>query len=187
MIQRRTQGYEPDPLSEKSPIDSVKGAIEAIDDAAEDILEVGERVARTPITPSFFTLPVACLELIAAGIVLMHASEAVDMVPVVYAAAFVLNLFLLAAFHYFAATVYPFLLWCFLLWKGFFSMVLAFILWERAQPHKVWTGSAFELTEPANGLVVASTIMLLTTVSLVVYRIVLSTERLWTRTESIDA
>ena len=150
-------------------------------------MEAGERVAKIPLTPSFFTLPIAGLELVAAALVLSHASTAEDMAPVVYATAFVLNLFLLAAFHYFAATTRLFLLWCFLVWKGLFSVVLAFVIWEKSLPHKVWTGEAFRLTEPSRELVTAAIIMALTTVGLIVFRIVISTGRWMKRVEVGDA
>ncbi len=148
---------------------------------AREVIEASERVARTRLTPSYFTLPAACLELVASALTLHHASGAEDMQPVVFATAFVLNLFLLAAFHYLAATTRSLLLWLFMAWKGLFALLVAAALYERSIPHKVWTGEGFRLTEPSSALVTAAAILVVTTAGLVVFRLVLSTTRWWAR------
>jgi hypothetical protein len=176
--------------AEESPLKAIKDALDVDKDgrvSPSEVLEVGEEIATRKRSASIFTLPVAALELVAAGItVVMVSPVAEDMEPVVYATAFVIGFFLIAAFHYLIETQRRLVLWFFLAWKTFLSLFLATILWERSLPHDVWTGEGFRDSGMSIPLQIAAGIMVLTAVALIAARVVLSTGR-WVKKVVEDA
>lgn len=149
--------------------------------STREAAEAAAKALNIPIPRSTVTLLVASLELLSAVLVMRHVSGVQDMAPIVYLMAFLISFFLLAAIHYTVAiwdsARFSAMLWFLMVWKFLLSLFLGFILWERHQPHYVWDAGGSYMTETSMELAVAAVLMIISALSMMIFRVVLATER----------
>jgi hypothetical protein len=140
------------------------------------------------VPPGWATMPAALLELGAAAMVVNHAATAPDMAAVVWASAFALGLYFTWVFHNAALLRRRFFQNFLLVVKLMFGTLLAAVLWDMGNPHKVWDGEALVVTDPAPALAASALMLVVAGVGLLVFRLLRVTsagakmvQRRWSR------
>ena len=139
-------------------------------------------VKRVLFRPGWATFPAALFELVAAAVVVNHAATAPDMAAVVWASGFVLALYFTWVFHHAAVLRRRVFQNLILVIKTGLGGLMAVVLWERSDPHTVWTGAGFTMSEQSWGLVTASVFLGLSLLLLVffrAFRVLVALVQLW--------